>query len=107
MNTSEVDETTQIYFESVRGYFLELCDKYEIPKPNIMTLSDDGENRTDPPNFLAISVNLQVSSIYQARHLFGHWLGGFHYPPHEDLVANTIANMVDEIENKVVFSSSY
>ncbi len=107
METMEIDETIQIFFETVRDQFLELCDKYEVPKPKLMTLSYDGVNRTDPPQILSISVNLQVSSISQARHLFGHWLGGFHYPPHEDLVADVIADMVQQIENKVTFSSPY
>tara|TARA_Y100000310_G_scaffold341004_1_gene438723 strand:+ start:765 stop:1094 length:330 start_codon:yes stop_codon:yes gene_type:complete len=107
MEIAEIDETTQIYFEAVQDCFLELCTKYEIPKPKLITLSDDGTNCTAPPSILTIAVDLRVSSISQARHLFGHWLAGLHYPPYEDLVADAIADMVGKIENSVTFSSPY
>jgi len=105
MNTELVgDETGQIYFEAVQDYFLELCDKYELPKPEIISLSEDTENYTNPPNLLQIAVNLNCSPRAEAQHLFGHWIAGLHEDPHEDLVADTIANMVEQIENKVVFN---
>jgi len=107
MEEVEIDETTQIFYEAVRDHFLNLCDQYNVPTPSLMTLSDDGSNRTDPPRVLAVAVDLRVSSIYQARHLFGHWLGGLHDPPYEDLVADVVADMVKQIDNKVTFSSPY
>jgi len=98
------NETEQMYFEAVQDHFLELCEKYELPKPEIISLSEDTENYTKPPNLLQIAVNLNCSPRAEAQHLFGHWVAGLHEAPHEDLVADTIANMVQQIENKVTFS---
>jgi hypothetical protein len=84
-------------YQIVKNEFERLFEMYDIPKPKIIrkALLTDPCDYTAPPNEVRIN-NLECEEIYQARHLFGHYLADLHAIDDEksDLVADTIADMI-------------
>ena len=84
-------------YQKVKTEFERLFEVYKIPKPTIIrkALPTDPCDYTAPPNEVRIN-NLECEEIYQARHLFGHYLADLHSIDDEksDLVADTIADMI-------------
>ncbi len=84
-------------YQKVKTEFERLFEMYDIPKPKIIrkALPTDPCDYTAPPNEVRIN-NLECEEIYQARHLFGHYLADLHAIDDEksDLVADTIADMI-------------
>ena len=86
-------------YRKVKTEFERLFEVYNIPKPKVIrkALKTDPCDVTDPPNEVRIN-NLECEEIYQARHLFGHYLADLHAIDDEqsDVVADIIAKMIGE-----------
>lgn len=82
--------------------FLNLCETYEIPKPKTIrpALETDPCDYTDPLNEVRINTDPEkcdCEPIYQARHLFGHYISDLHTvnDTYSDVVADTIVKLID------------
>ena len=86
-------------YRKVKTEFERLFEVYNIPKPKVIreALPTDPCDYTAPPNEVRIN-NLECEEIYQARHLFGHYLADLHTIDDEqsDVVADIIAKMIGE-----------
>ena len=84
-------------YQIVKNEFERLFEVYSIPKPKTIreALPTDPCDVTDPPGEVRIN-DLDCDDVYQARHLFGHYLADLHAIDDEksDLVADTIADMI-------------
>ena len=91
-------------YRKVKTEFERLFEVYNIPKPKVIreALPTDPCDYTAPPNEVRIN-NLECEEIYQARHLFGHYLADLHAIDDEqsDVVADIIAKMIRESEEKI------
>jgi len=88
-------------YQKVKTEFERLFEVYKIPKPTIIrkALPTDPCDVTNPQSEVRIN-DQDCDDIYQARHLFGHYLADLHSIDDEksDLVADTIADMVKKIQ---------
>ena len=85
-------------YETIKNEIGRLCSKYLIEVPDIVpALVDDKCDTTNPPYFIRIKEQ-SCDSIYQARHLFGHYLSDLHAINDEqsDIVADIIAKLIGE-----------
>jgi hypothetical protein len=85
-------------YEIIKIEFERLCDVYSIDVPNIEpAFIDDKCDTTNPPHFIRIKEQ-SCDSVYQARHLFGHYLSDLHAIDDEqsDIVADIIADLIGE-----------
>ena len=84
-------------YQKVKTEFERLFKVYKIPKPTIIrkALPTDPCDVTNPPSEVRIN-DLECEEIYQARHLFGHYLADLHATDDDksDLVADTIAKLL-------------
>ena len=84
-------------YQKVKTEFERLFEVYKIPKPTIIrkALPTDPCDVTNPPSEVRIN-DLECEEIYQARHLFGHYLADLHATDDDksDLVADTIAKLL-------------
>ena len=88
-------------YKIVELEFNRLCDIYKIPKPKILrpALETDTCDYTDPPNEVRINTDSDKTDcepMYQARHLFGHYISDLHSvsDDYSDIVADTVAGLL-------------
>jgi len=88
-------------YKIVESEFMRLCNTYKIPQPTVIrpALDTDPCDYTDPLNEVRINTDpekMDCEPIYQARHLFGHYISDLHSVNDEysDIVADTVADLL-------------
>ena len=91
---------TEIALKQAKRYIESLCRRFGLESPEIVSSAHSTENLTSPKRISLGKIDPKTTSPWKvALHVFGHWLCDLHADPdHGDRVADTIAKMVERID---------